>query len=120
MIAVKFKNLEKSELAKEAVSDRLEALADKFPDLKKSKIQVTLEMLNSPVKAGPDLFKVKIHVETGRYKGLTYEKSNANLYIAAAQGIDHMLEVLNRYGDRIRVKARKKARQVLQFEEKGV
>jgi len=112
MIQVKFKNVEKSELAREAVEERLEPLVDKFPDLKASKIKVTLEMENSPTKAGPDLFRVKLHAVGARYDGIVLEKANSNLYIALADLADHMLESLNRFGDRIRVKERKQARHI--------
>ena len=114
MIQVKFKNLEKSEMAREAVQEREETLIEKFPDFKGSKIQVTLEMENSPLQAGPDLFKVKLHVVRGRYNGITVEKSDSNLYVALAEVVDHMLEVLNRFGDRARVKERKRAREFVQ------
>lgn len=112
MIQVKFKNLEKSEMAREAAQDRIEALIVKFPDLSKSKIQVTLEMENSPTQTGPDLFKVKLHVSGARYDGVTVEKADSNLYVALADVIEHMLENLNRFGDRARVKQRTNARQV--------
>lgn len=112
MIQVKFKNLDKSEMAREAAHDRIEALTEKFDDLRESKIQITLEMENSPAQSGPDLFKVKFHVSQGRYNGITVEKSNSNLYVALAEVADHMLEVLNRFGDRARVKERKNAREL--------
>lgn len=112
MIQVKFKNLDKSEIAREAARDRMESLAEKFPDLSESKIQITLEMENSPTQAGPDLFKVKVYVAGGRYDGITVEKANSNLYVALAEVVDHMLEVLNRFGDRLRVRERKAARQL--------
>lgn len=113
MIHIKFKNLEKSEMAREAVHDRIETLVEKFPDLSQSKIQITLEMENSPTQAGPDLFKVKIHLARGRYNGITVEKSDASLYVALADLIDHMLEKLNRFGDRARVKERTRARKIV-------
>lgn len=112
MIQVKFKNLDKSEMAREAVEEKAVGLIEKFPDLNQSKIQVTLEMENSPIQAGPDLFKVKFHLSRGRYDGITVEKSHSNLYVALAEVNDHMLEVLNRFGDKARVKARKKAREL--------
>lgn len=112
MIQVKFKNLDKSEIAREIVEERILALVNKFDALKKSKIVVTLEMENSPTQAGPDLFKVKLHVSRGRYNGITVVKSNSNLYVALANVADHMLEVLNRFSDRARVKERKKARAI--------
>lgn len=118
MIQVKFKNLEKSEMAREAAQDRTEALIAKFPDLIKSKILITLEMENSPIQAGPDFFKVKLHVKGARYDGVTVEKSDSSLYVALANVIEHMLENLNRFGDRARVKERTKARQLARkFEE---
>lgn len=120
MIQIKFKNLEKSEMASDAVRERIVPLIDKFDDLSRSKIQVTLEMENSPAQAGPDLFKVKIHVSSGRYDGITVEKENANLYVALADVVDHMLEVLNRFGDRVRVKERKQARQLAKKLEREV
>lgn len=113
MIQVKFKNLDKSELAKEAATERIEAMIEKFPDLQNTRIIMTLEMENSPVQAGPDLFKVKIYISSGRYRGATLEKSSPNLYIALAHVVDHMHEKLNRFGDRQRVKERTKARRVL-------
>ncbi len=112
MIQVKFKNLEKSEMAREAAQNRIEVLIAKFPDLCKSKIQVTLEMQNSPTQAGPDLFKVKCHILGARYDGVTVEKEDSNLYVALADVIEHMLEKLNRFGDKARVKERTNARQI--------
>ena len=117
MIQVKFKNLDKSEMAREAVEQRVEVLIHKFVDLGESKIQVTLEMENSPLQAGPDLFKVKLHVSRGRYDGVTVEKSASNLYVALAEVVDHMLEALNRFGDRARVKQRKRARELTRYQE---
>jgi len=118
MIEIKFKNLMKSEMARQAVLDRVQPLCEKFSDLNHCKIHVTLEMENSPLQAGPDHFKVKIHIIQGRYDGIIVEKSDANLYVALADVIQHMLEVLNRYGDRLRVKERKKAREFVQRLEK--
>lgn len=112
MILIKFKNLEKSEMAREAVSERIEMLVEKFPDLSESKIQVTLEMENSPTQAGPDRFKVKLHVASGRYGGITIEKADSSLYVALAEVVDHMLEKFNRFGDKSRVKERNKARRI--------
>lgn len=113
MIQVKFKNLEKSELAVDAVYERLESFVEKFEDLKESRIIVTLEMQNSPIQAGPDLFTVKLHISRGRFKGTTVKKSDSNLYKALADVADHLLEKLNRSGDKERVKQRAKARKLL-------
>ncbi|MBP9682860.1 MAG: HPF/RaiA family ribosome-associated protein [Bacteriovorax sp.] len=112
MIQVKFKNLERSEMARDAAENRVALLIAKFPDLSTSKIQMTLEMENSPIQAGPDTFNVKLHVLGARYDGLTVEKKDSNLYVALADVIDHMLEVLNRFGDKARVKERTKSRKM--------
>lgn len=119
MIHIKFKNLDKSEMAREAVQDRIEALKDKFPDLSESKVHVTLEMENSPTQAGPDLFIVKVRAFRGRYHGIAVEKSDSNLYVALAEVVDHMLEAINRFGDRVRVKERKNARQIARQAEQN-
>lgn len=113
MIQVKFKNLDKSELAREAAIERVECLIEKFEDLKNSRIVVTLEMENSPTQPGPDLFNVKLNVFRGRFGGTIVTKSNSNLYVALADVADHMLEKLNRIGDKERVKERSKARQLV-------
>lgn len=110
MIQVKFKNLERSEIVREAVRGRFASLCEKFPDLSQAKIQVTLEMENSPIQAGRDFFKVKAHLIRGRYDGITLEKSDSNLYVALAELAHHMLEKLNRFGDKARVKQRARAR----------
>ncbi len=115
MIQIKFKNLEKSEIARDTVRQRVEALVEKFDDLKESRIIVTLEMENSPVQAGRDVFSVKFHVSNGRFRGIVVTKSDSNLYKALADIVDHMLEKLNRAGDKERVKERAKARQLGQI-----
>lgn len=112
MIQIKFKKLDKSELAREIVTERIEALVEKFEDLKNCRIMITLEMENSPTQSGPDLFKVKLHVSNGRFGGTTVTKSDSSLYKALAEMMDHMLEKLNRAGDRERVRERTKARQL--------
>jgi ribosome-associated translation inhibitor RaiA len=112
MIQILFRHLEKSELAREAVKERLAAAIEKFPDLETTQIQVTLSMENSPTQAGQDLFKVKFHCRNGRYRGLLIEKSAPNLYFALAELVDHLLERLNRFGDRARVKELRQAREV--------
>lgn len=110
MIKIKFKNLAKSKMVQKIFQERLQPIVDKFEDLNKSRIDVTLEMENSAAQPGPDLFKVKVHIVRGRYDGITVEKEDANPYIALADVIEHMQEVLNRFGDRVRVKERRQAR----------
>lgn len=110
MIQVLFKNLDRSEIAREAAHERIDSVLAKFPDLRRSKVVVTLEMENSPHQPGPDLFTVKLHVPHGKYAGVTISKSEPSLYVALADVADHLLEKLNRSGDRRRVKRITQAR----------
>ena len=112
MIRVIFRKLEKSELARSIVIERVESLIEKFNELSDSNITVTLDMDNSPLQAGPDVFKAKIFISTGKYKGVTLTKSDSNLYKAVADLVEHMLEKLNRKGDRDRVRKRTVARKL--------
>ena len=105
-----FKNLEKSELAREAVHERFAGFFMKFPDLSAGEFQVTLEMENSPHHAGPDMFNVKVLIQKGRYAGVLVKKSRSNLYEALADVCEHLLESLNRHGDKRRVKKLQQAR----------
>ena len=53
MLTVVFKNLDKSDLVKDAVVTRLQETIDRFPDLARHKMTVTLSMENSPQQAEP-------------------------------------------------------------------
>ncbi len=78
------------------MSSRIEPLVEKFAPLKNSQLLMTLEMENSPEKAGPDLFKIKLRILGGRYTGLQLEKSAQSLYVALADLTEHLLEAINR------------------------
>jgi len=112
MVRVIFKAFDRSQLAQEAVETKIEEVATRFPDLQKSKISVSLGMENSPRQTGRDVFTVKVRVETGKYRGVILEKSAPNLYVALGDVAEHMLERLNRYSDKIRVKARHQERKI--------
>ncbi len=113
MLNIIFKNLQKSELARNVVTERFDILFEKFPDLTPKDLSVTLSMQNSKKQAGPDEFTVKVFCKTGRYKNILIEKSAGNLYSALADIVLHMLERLNRFGDKRRVKTVRQERQVL-------
>lgn len=113
MIRIVFKNLERSELAKEAVENQLSNMVERFPDLEKSTLHVTLSMDNSPRQAGPDLFRVKIRISGSKYHGLILEKEAPSLYSALRDVHEHLLELLNRRGDKVRTKTRARERNTL-------
>lgn len=110
MMTIIFANLEQSELAREAVLERITPVIQKFPDAKGSRLRVTLAMENSPVHAGPDLFAVNLHFRGGRYHDVRLRKRAANLYHALAEIAELLPDTLNRFGDRVRVKERRWAR----------
>lgn len=110
MIIVNFKNLEPSEMAREAVYERLAVVIEKFVDLQSCKIKVTIEMHNGPHQAGPDLFSATVQIQSGRFRGVRISRSSANLYVAFAELADRLLERLNRHGDKIRVTSRRRTR----------
>lgn len=112
MMSISFKNLEPSELARESVEARVMAVVEKFPDLEENKIKIILEMKNSRLQAGPDLFSIQLNIFSGRYEGIKITKSSANLYAALAEICDRLLDLLNRHGDKKRVKSIKQSRKM--------
>lgn len=117
MIRIVFKNLEKSNLTEEIVGSRLKQSIEKFPELFTHKLTLTLSMENSPIKAGPDLFSVKLVITGRKFGGIILEKNAPNLYVAMADLSEALLERLNRATDKTRVKNRSLARRVQTLKE---
>jgi hypothetical protein len=107
-----FRNLDRSQLALEAAQERLSEIVDKFPKLRSHKMNVTLFMENSPQQAGPDSFGVKVLIQGDFFKNITLIKKSDSLYRALADVKEHLLEVLNRTGDKVRVVKRRNARRL--------
>ena len=120
MIKIVFKNLFESEIAKDVVHDRIQPTLEKFPDLENHKLTFTLSMDNSPTKPGPDLFIVKLIINGHKYKNIILNKSSHSLYIAIADISEHLLERLNRHGDKSRVKNRNQARKINQHKHQFI
>jgi ribosome-associated translation inhibitor RaiA len=106
MISVIFKNLDKSEFARNLALERLSLVFERFPDMHEHRIQVTLSMQNSPAQPGPDLFTVKVFINGKRYRFVVIEKSAISLYIALADVADHAHERLSRFGEKRRTRRR--------------
>jgi ribosome-associated translation inhibitor RaiA len=113
MIQVIFRNFADSEFTKTKTIERFEAVRRKYPDLKHSHLAVTLEMQNSRVQAGRDVFTVKVLVKDGHYSGVQLKKSSNNLYKALAEVIDHLPGKLNRFNERGRTRERTRGRRIL-------
>jgi len=67
-------------------------------------------MENSSRKPGPDLFTAKVKILGEKFKHLGLEKGASSLYEAIKTVDDGMLELLNRAGDKQRVRARSQGR----------
>jgi ribosome-associated translation inhibitor RaiA len=114
MAKIVFKNLEKSQLALQITEERFSSVYERFPELTSSNVHITLSMENSPTQAGADEFRVRFHCTSGKYKNVILEKSSTNLYTALAETVEHLLERLNRVGDKTRVKKIKSERDLLE------
>lgn len=106
-IDIVFKNMERSELAREAVSERLGAVFSKFPFLEKKRVTTTVEMENSPEQAGPDLFSVTVQIHGLNARPFILRKSASSLYVALAGLSEQLLEKLMRTRHRTRDTSRK-------------
>lgn len=110
MIKVVFKNLEKSQLAIDIVTEKIELFMEKFPDLKDHKVHLFLSMENSFFKKGRDVFSIKAVIDGKKYGGIVIQKKDINLYAALDELTLVLLESLNRKGDKKRVKTRNNSR----------
>ncbi len=110
MLKIAFKNLDKSQLASDIVTERFELLLKKFPDLEDHNIEVYLSMENSPSQVGRDFFAVNVVFTGKKYGKLVVEKKNINLYVALDDLLLVMQETLNRKGDKVRVRRRTSSR----------
>lgn len=95
MITIKFKKLERSELAREAVLETFQSLIQVMPELESCKIQVTLWGESGSSRAGPDRFKVETRLEAKRYGRLKVDQSATSLYTALSKTVDFILKQLN-------------------------
>lgn len=93
---VVFKNLEKSEFILDTATKRANSIISKFPNLNKRDLSLTLSKDTSPTKGGSGVFKVKLQVLTGEFRGIVLEKSSSNLYKALAKTVDKTHERLTR------------------------
>ncbi len=108
MTNVIYKNLDKSEAFTKSVNDKLDTLKYKFPELQKNSIRVTINMDNSPVKPGQQLFSVKFCINNGRYKGLTLRKSATCLYTALSIASEKLKNQIAKVKRKRRSKKREK------------
>ncbi len=94
MISIKFKNFEKSELAREVVFESFQGLLSNLSDLKNCKIQVVLEMEKCRSHLGPDLFKVNTHFHSDSLGDISVVQSDPSLYTALDLTVNLLLKEL--------------------------
>jgi hypothetical protein len=69
-------------------------------------------MYNSPLKRGPDLFGIKLHIIGSKFKNVILDKRAPSLYEAVASLSESALERLNRFIDKERVRKTQKLRKL--------
>lgn len=113
MIKVFFKDLEKSDFAKYRAEELYARLSHKFPELKRCKATITLSEENAPGQSsGQNMFTAKFTCQSGRYKGISLERSASNMNAALSDLSDSLFVRLNRFGERERTRRLKIARRL--------
>lgn len=103
MVKVVFKNLNKSDIAEDIVSSKIEAVLNTFPEFKTSTATAILEMDNSRMQAGPDHFNIKLILKNNRYlPPIVFQHDASNVYQALSILTDRLFEVLHRAVDKRR------------------
>lgn len=115
MVKIIFKNLQKSEILRDIVSDRIERIVRKFPefDVNNARVHgtVIVSMENSPFKKGADHFTLKLILNGSGLKTIIIEKSAESMYMALALLTDHLIEVLHRCLEKRRELGKEQQRQ---------
>ncbi len=96
MIRVIFQNLKPSEFVREIAVERVEQTLAKFPKLLQENTTIKVSMENSPVQAGPDVFKIKLFIPHGYRRPIVLEKAGKNLYEALATLNEKLSSVLEK------------------------
>lgn len=101
---------QKSEKIRTVMIERLEKVMERFPDLKKSPL--TVSMSRESRSAGPEIFKVKVRCGGGRYGGLSLELAAPNLQKAISSVFDRMAERLKKVEARKQKQKRTRVRRI--------
>lgn len=102
MIRIVFKNLDESELAKQAVHARIQTTLDRFPELHDHRLTFTLSIGNSKTQLGPDLFRVKLVISGKKFDGVVFEDAAVSLYTALSDVSSHAFRRLSQLCDQRR------------------
>lgn len=102
MVKVIFKNLQKSDMVREIVTEKVQHVLSKFPDLKNAAATVFVEMENSLTHPGKDDFRIKLIMASRGNKPVVIQKESDNFYQAASVLADRLFDVLHRYVEKRR------------------
>ena len=93
---IQFVRLKKSSAVIEAIEDRMTPIFEKANIDYQRKVKITVAMENSPVQAGPDLFRVRMRIKTGIFRNLIVEKADMNFYKALSSLAESVSTTLQR------------------------
>lgn len=110
MVKVIFKNLKKSDMVRNIVSEKIEKTVNKFPEMEQVSSTVIVSREHSPEHTGVEWFSVKLLVNGKGIRPIVLEKSAEALYQALAMVSDRALEILHRSLAKERVIHRHKKR----------
>jgi len=79
-----YEKMEPSALAVDVVTARLSEIFQRFDVLRGVRALVTLRIDETLDVAKPDLFQIKLRIETGRLAGLLLDQSAPSFYVALA------------------------------------
>jgi ribosome-associated translation inhibitor RaiA len=100
MIRLNFHNLDRSELAKEAVEDSLAPVLEQFPFVNVSQIWVSLSTENSSSTSEPDFFRVNMRLAGGVADGISVTAVASSLFVALSGAARELTEGLEKISDR--------------------
>jgi len=99
VIHLEFLNLDRSELAKEAVEESLGPVLKHFPFVISSNIWVSLSMEHSPSNSAPDLFRVNMRLKGGAAQGVVASAEAVSLFVALSEAAQDLARELEKISD---------------------
>ncbi len=100
MIHLEFLNLDRSELAKEAVEESLVPVLKQFPFVINGNIRVSLSMKHSPSTSAPDLFRVIMRLKGGAAQGVVASSEAVSLFVALSEAAQELARELEKISDK--------------------
>ncbi len=110
-----FRNMRSSKLVESRIQEKLAQLTLRFPDLKKSVLNLTITATQRTSSSkGPYDFSMRLVCHGGPFGGMVLEKTDESLYNAFTDVIKQASQWLSRQSKKEKVKSMKLARQLKQ------